>query len=128
MQLNALLGPAKPPSTSTLLLFLALLASVAIPEIAMADGLAGADQKVCGFFKNVNKILNLASVTVVTIAIILSGYQIAFAHKRISDVAPILIGGMLIGAAAQVANMLIGGDGATEECSAALIRSIQAYA
>ena len=30
-------------------------------------------------------------------------------HKRIADVAPILIGGFLIGAAAQVAKMLIGG-------------------
>ena len=31
------------------------------------------------------------SVAVVTIAIIFAGYQIAFAHKRISDVAPILL-------------------------------------
>lgn len=66
----------------------------------------------CTFFKNINGILNIASVAVVTIAVIFAGYQIAFAHKRIADVAPILIGGLLIGAAAQIAKMLIpeGGD------------------
>ena len=69
----------------------------------------------CKFVKNVHMILNLMSVTVVTIAIIFAGYQIAFAHKRISDVAPILIGGVLIGAAGQIAKMLVDG---TDECSA----------
>ncbi|WP_240732552.1 MULTISPECIES: TrbC/VirB2 family protein [Dyella] len=103
-------------------------AATVLPDIALADGLAGADQKVCGFFSNVNNILNLASVTVVTIAIILSGYQIAFAHKRISDVAPILIGGMLIGAAAQVAKMLIGEEGSAEQCAAMVISALRSYA
>lgn len=55
------------------------------------------------------------SVAVVTIAIIFAGYQIAFAHKRISDVAPILIGGVLIGAAGQIAKMLVGN---ADSCSA----------
>ncbi len=53
----------------------------------------------CGFFNNINGLLNIASIAVVTIAVIFAGYQIAFAHKRIADVAPILIGGVLIGAA-----------------------------
>jgi type IV secretion system protein VirB2 len=63
----------------------------------------------------------MASVAIVTIAVIIAGYQIAFAHKRISDVAPILIGGLLIGAASQIAGMLLLGDGATAEddCTAA---------
>lgn len=69
----------------------------------------------CKFVKNVHMILNLMSVTVVTIAIIFAGYQIAFAHKRISDVAPILIGGVLIGAAGQIAKMLVDGKA---DCSA----------
>jgi type IV secretion system protein VirB2 len=68
----------------------------------------GTDTKVTGFLNNINGLLNLASIAVVTIAIIFAGYQIAFAHKRIADVAPILIGGLLIGAAAQIAKMLIG--------------------
>ena len=76
----------------------------------------------CKFVKNVHTILNLMSVTVVTIAIIFAGYQIAFAHKRISDVAPILIGGVLIGAAGQIAKMLV--DGKTD-CSDTALNIMQ---
>ena len=76
-----------------------------------AADFGGADTKVCGFFDNINGLLNIASIAVVTIAIIFAGYQIAFAHKRIADVAPILIGGLLIGAAGQMARMLMGADG-----------------
>lgn len=86
--------------------------AVALPEVAFAqEGFAETDSKVSGFLDNIRGLLNIASAVVVTIAIIFAGYQIAFAHKRISDVAPILIGGFLIGAAAQIANMLIGDGG-----------------
>ncbi|MGY4514866.1 TrbC/VirB2 family protein [Lysobacter sp. HA18] len=83
-----------------------------LPALALAEGggditeTTGTTKK---FFDNINGLLNVASVSVVTIAVIFAGYQIAFAHKRIADVAPILIGGFLIGAATQVAKMLIGG-------------------
>ena len=84
------------------------------PGIAFAQAapdFGGADSKVTGFLQNINGLLNLASIAVVTIAVIFAGYQIAFAHKRIADVAPILIGGFLIGAAAQIAKMLVGDPG-----------------
>jgi type IV secretion system protein VirB2 len=87
---------------------------LAIPGLAFAAGapdFGGTDSKVTGFLQNINGLLNLASIAVVTIAVIFAGYQIAFAHKRISDVAPILIGGFLIGAAAQIAKMLVGDTG-----------------
>lgn len=95
---------------------LAFTALVLLPGVALAQG--GGDftetgSTVTKFFTNVNGLLNLASIAVVTIAVIFAGYQIAFAHKRIADVAPILIGGFLIGAAAQIAKMLIGSGGAT---------------
>lgn len=92
-----------------------LVALLAAPDTAFATtggGFADTDGKVTGFLDNIRGLLNIASAVVVTIAIIFAGYQIAFAHKRISDVAPILIGGFLIGAAAQIANMLIGDGGA----------------
>jgi type IV secretion system protein VirB2 len=76
-----------------------------VPEVA--DAADDAQAKVTAFFTNINSLLNIASIAVVTIAVIFAGYQIAFAHKRISDVAPVLIGGFLIGAAAQIAKMLI---------------------
>ena len=101
----------------------ALLASVLIlPDVALAQAanFGGTDNKVKGFLDNINGLLNIASVLVVTIAVIFAGYQIAFAHKRISDVAPILIGGFLIGAAAQIAKMLIG----TPDAAAMLVNAL----
>lgn len=90
------------------LLFVAMLV---LPAIALAGPAGGeATGRVTEFFTDVGSLLNAASIAVVTIAVIFAGYQIAFAHKRISDVAPILIGGFLIGAAGQVAGMLIDED------------------
>lgn len=87
------------------------VAMLALPEMAFAQ--VTAEARVTGFLGKLNGILNVASVAIVTIAVIFAGYQIAFAHKRISDVAPVLIGGFLIGAAAQLAKMVIPEDVAT---------------
>lgn len=95
---------------SALFMAVVLVGSLALPGVAVAQNLGGADTKVTSFFTNINSLLNIASISVVTIAVIFAGYQIAFAHKRISDVAPILIGGFLIGAAGQVARMLLGNE------------------
>lgn len=85
---------------------LVLVVLVSTPHLAFAaDANCG---KVEGFFSSITSLLKVVSVAVVTIAIIFAGYQISFAHKRISEVAPILIGGLLIGAAGQVATMLLG--------------------
>ena len=78
---------------------------------AQAQSSGGLDEtrtKLCGFLDNITTLLNLGSIAIVTIAIIVSGYQIAFAQKRFNDVAPLLVGGLLIGAAAQIAKMLVG--------------------
>jgi len=97
----------------------AICLAIIIPSLALADG---ADQQaqdsICGILTTINKLLTVASVVVVTIAVIFSGYQIAFAHKRISDVAPVLIGGVLIGAASQIAKMIMGGTDSGSKCSA----------
>jgi type IV secretion system protein VirB2 len=86
---------------------LGVLLALALPGLALADETADAINTTCGFASSINKILNAVSVIVVTIAVIFSGYQIAFAHKRISDVAPVMIGGILIGAAGQIAKMFL---------------------
>lgn len=89
-----------------------------LPGLALAQSEGGdftaTGETVCGFFENVNGLLNIASIAVVTIAVIFSGYQIAFNHKRVGEVATILIGGVLIGAAGQIARMLLGDEG--ESC------------
>ncbi len=89
------------------------------------SGLGETGEKMCGFLENVNGLLNMGSALVVTIAVIIAGYQIAFAHKRISEVSPILIGGVLIGAAAQIANMVIGKEGGGQDCTAASMTLLQ---
>lgn len=94
----------------------AFASAMLVPSLALAQATGGGGdfsetgKTTTKFFDNINGLLNVASISVVTIAVIFAGYQIAFAHKRISDVAPILIGGFLIGAAGQVAKMLIGGS------------------
>jgi type IV secretion system protein VirB2 len=50
-----------------------------------------------------------AGVLVLTVAIIWVGYKMIFAGARFSDVAHILIGGILIGGAATFASWLLGG-------------------
>ena len=105
----------------------AIVAAVALaPMIALAGtGYEGTDAKVEGFLDNITGLLGLASIAVVTIAIIFAGYQIAFNHKRISDVAPILVGGLLIGAAGQIASMVIGKD--TTETTMLLINNLAPF-
>lgn len=99
-------GPGRLPWALALISVALVMPATALAQAAPDFG--GTDSKVTGFLQNINGLLNLASIAVVTIAVIFAGYQIAFAHKRISDVAPILIGGFLIGAAAQIAKMLVG--------------------
>lgn len=80
------------------------------PALVLAQDGTGARGRVETFFTNINSLLNVASIAVVTIAVIFAGYQVAFNHKRIGDVAPVLIGGFLIGAAGQIAKMLLPDD------------------
>ncbi len=90
-----------------LFICLASLLVFVLPGTAFAQDASGTITTTCTFASNINKILNAISIVVVTIAVIFSGYQIAFAHKRISDVAPVLIGAILIGAAGQIAKMFL---------------------
>jgi len=93
-------------------MIMAVVAAIALafPELAFAQDVTGAQGRVTSFFTNINSLLNVASIAIVTIAVIFAGYQIAFNHKRVGDVAPVLIGGFLIGAAAQIAKMLLPTD------------------
>lgn len=98
------------------MVIMTMTAAILLPSMAMAD--ADASSNICSVLNTLNTLLNGASIIVVTIAIIFSGYQIAFAHKRIAEVAPALIGGVMIGAAAQIAKMVIGNGGTASTCAA----------
>lgn len=100
---------------SAALMAAVFVSMLAVPNMLFAQSFAGADTKVCGFFDNIKGLLNMASIAIVTIAILFCGYQIAFNNKRITDVLPILLGGVFIGAAGQIAKMLVGDTG--QSCS-----------
>lgn len=107
-----------------------LVALLALPELVMAAPDSDFEGQACGFLSQINNLLSMASIAVVTIAIVFAGYQIAFAHKRIADVAPILIGGLLIGGAGQLAAWILGDE--YRECDAgaggmALVNTVLQY-
>ena len=88
--------------------FIAVAAMILFAPDVLAQGSGGgAEAKVDSFFKTINGILSIASIAIVTIAFIFAGYQVAFAHKRMTDVAPVVIGGLLVGGATEFAKMLI---------------------
>ncbi|MCX2864935.1 TrbC/VirB2 family protein [Paucibacter sp. PLA-PC-4] len=72
-------------------------------ELAAAQGF----EKVNTTVMNVNAILVVVSVAVVTIAIIWAGFKMIFQAARLSDVANILIGGTLIGGAGAFAAFIV---------------------
>lgn len=99
---------------------LALFVTLVLPSVALAQ-LTTAKDVVCGAASGINTILNAVSLIVVTVAVVFSGYQIAFAHKRIGDVAPVMIGGVLIGGAGQIAKLFLAGNtaAASGDCTPA---------
>lgn len=113
--------------SAALVTALVAVAALAMPELAFAQDGSGAEGRVTTFFTNINNLLNVASIAVVTIAVIFAGYQIAFNHKRIGDVAPVLIGGFLIGAAAQISRMLVPED-VTSGTTSMVVHMLVGYA
>ncbi|KAF1726216.1 type VI secretion protein [Pseudoxanthomonas japonensis] len=113
--------------SAALVTALVAVAALAMPELAFAQDGSGAEGRVTTFFTNINNLLNVASIAVVTIAVIFAGYQIAFNHKRIGDVAPVLIGGFLIGAAAQISRMLVPED-VTSGTTSMVVQMLVGYA
>jgi type IV secretion system protein VirB2 len=82
-----------------------VVAMMLMPCVAFAD--TEACTSIVTSMTTVQSLLKAISVIVVTIAVVFAGYQIAFAHKRIAEVSPVLIGAVLIGAAATIATMFI---------------------
>ena len=108
-------------------LYLAVLITLLLPELALGQDATDTINTACTFAGNINKILNAISIVVVTIAVVFAGYQIAYAHKRIGDVAPVLIGAILIGAAGQIAKMFLSGStsaAGAAACTASVVNQL----
>ena len=65
--------------------------------------------RVTGAVTQLGTIINATTTIIVTVAIIFSGYQISFNNKRFGEVWPILLGGLMVGAAGLFAQFFIAG-------------------
>ena len=84
-----------------------MLLSVCYAPPVYAQGGAGL-QKVNDLMGLILDALNAISIGAVTIAVILTGYKMAFKGDSLGDCAPVIVGGVVIGAAGQIATMLVG--------------------
>jgi type IV secretion system protein VirB2 len=104
---TAFLGLARrvrPGSTTRSAVFATLMAVVlAVPRFALAQGFDKVNQTVT----NVNAILVIISVAVVTVAICWAGFKMIFQGSRLSEVANILMGGTLIGGSSAFAAFIV---------------------
>lgn len=78
-----------------------LLASATV----MASPAYASFDKATSLITNIQSWLRTISVVVVTIAILVAGYKIIFQGQTFREVAPILVGGIIIGAAAEIAKL-----------------------
>ena len=60
-----------------------------------------------GLFENVDSLLDVTSFAVVAIAVIFAGCSIVFGKRRLVEVAPLMVGGLLIGGACQLLRTLL---------------------
>ena len=82
---------------------------VGLATMAFANPSFGAGlQKVNTLVQNIEDVLTAVSIGAVTIAILIAGYKIIFGGQTFREVAPILVGGIIIGAAAEIAKLLVG--------------------
>lgn len=65
-------------------------------------------QKVNTLVQNILDSMIYIQVGVVTLAVIIAGFKVLFQGQTFREVAPIIVGGIIIGAAGEVAKLLVG--------------------
>lgn len=73
---------------------------MAVPELAHATA---STDRVTSAVTNIATLLTAVGIGIVTIAIMVAGYKMAFSSARLTDVSNILIGGALAGGASGLA-------------------------
>ena len=87
--------------------FILFTAALAASEVALAGG-GGGLGGVTKIFTDVHAALKGAAVVVITVAFCVAGYKVVFGGRTIQEVAPILIGGIIIGSASYLATLVVG--------------------
>ncbi|PKF50217.1 TrbC/VirB2 family protein [Enterovibrio nigricans] len=88
-----------------MVMFAIAMFTLLAPELAYASG--GLD-KVNNFMDNIAGILRGASVITVTVAVMWAGYKFLFTNANVMEVGKIVIAGLLIGGAAEIARYIVG--------------------
>ena len=83
--------------------FNASLMFLLLPNLMFGDGL----DKVDSLLESISTALYAVGVVVLTIAIMWAGFKIMFQGQTLREVAPPLLGGILVGAASGIAALLI---------------------
>jgi type IV secretion system protein VirB2 len=104
MTMNQLAQQIRKIDVKALSFLTAMLFCVMFAEPAMAQGLT----QVNTLMDNVLGALRGVSIAAVTIAVILTGYRMAFKGESLADCAPVIIGGIIIGASTEIAQLLLG--------------------
>ena len=80
----------------------------ALALAAMSSPALAADlSSVNSFLGNIETLLKGVAVAVVTIAFMVAGYKVVFGGSTVREVVPIVIGGLIIGAAGYFASLIV---------------------
>lgn len=91
------------PRLLAVFLFWLCLFAIVGPAEAQVGGLG----KVNTLMESVLGVLKGVSVAAVTIALIITGFKMAFRGESLADCAPVIVGGVVIGAASEIAQLLL---------------------
>lgn len=85
----------------------AALAIALSMAIASSPALAADLASVNTFLGNIQTMLKGVAIAVVTIAFMVAGYKVVFGGSTVREVVPIVIGGLIIGAASYFAGLIV---------------------
>ena len=86
--------------------FLVYLTPFILTNVALADGGGGID-KVNDFMQNLSTALYGIGAVVLTIAFMWAGFKVMFQGQTLREVAPVFIGGVIVGSASAIAAYII---------------------
>lgn len=75
--------------------------------VMSSPALAADLSSVNSFLGNIETMLKGVAVAVVTIAFMIAGYKVVFGGSTVREVVPIVIGGLIIGAAGYFASLIV---------------------
>jgi hypothetical protein len=107
-KIKALFKACKTEAANFRQILMATFVLLSAENALAAGGASGGLDGIKSIFTEVMNALDTISVVVVTVAFAIAGYKVVFGGRTIQEVAPILIGGVIIGAAGYLASLVLG--------------------